>query len=133
MPSDPTAVVRPETPLERAICADPAWRTGAEWGEPRPGHPEGTVIAHVAHVLANVDRVALDPADRDRLRLVAIVHDAFKGEVDRSLQKTGENHHARRARRFAERFVSDTELLDVIELHDDAYLAWRHGRRSGDW
>ncbi len=38
-----------------------------------------------------------------------------------------------RARRFAERFLADADLLDVIELHDDAYLAWRHGRRTGDW
>ena len=131
--SDPDGIVRPETPLERAICADPAWRAGVAWGEPRSGHPEGTVIAHVGDVLANVDRVALGAADRERLRLAALVHDAFKGDVDRSLPKTGENHHAMRARRFAERHLDDPDLLDVIELHDDAYLAWRHGRRSGDW
>ena len=133
MPPDPADVVRPETDLERAICADPAWRAGIAWGEPRSGHPEGTVIAHTADVLANVDRVALDPADRARLRLAAIVHDAFKADVDRSLPKTGENHHAMRARRFAERYLDDADLLDVIELHDDAYLAWRQGSRDGDW
>ncbi len=133
MPSDPSDVVRPETPLEEAICADPAWRAGVEWGEPRSGHPEGTVIAHVADVLANVDRVAEGPADRERLRIATLVHDAFKSEVDRSLPKTGENHHGMRARRFAERYITDAELLDVIELHDEAYLAWRHGRRTGDW
>jgi RimJ/RimL family protein N-acetyltransferase len=131
--SDPDVIVQPETPLERAICADPAWRSGVAWGEPRSGHPEGTVLAHVGDVLANVDRVALDAADRERLRLAVLVHDAFKGDVDRSLPKTGENHHAMRARRFAERSLDDPDLLDVIELHDDAYLAWRHGRRSGDW
>ena len=131
--SDPDAIVHPETPLEQAICADPAWRAGVAWGEPRSGHPEGTVLAHVGDVLANVDRVALDADDRERLRLAALVHDAFKGDVDRSLPKTGENHHAMRARRFAERLLDDADLLDVIELHDDAYLAWRHGRRSGDW
>ncbi len=133
MPDDPSHVVRPETPLEEAICADPAWRAGVEWGEPRSGHPEGAVIAHVADVLANVDRVAEGPADRERLRIAAIVHDAFKSDVDRSLPKTGENHHGMRARRFAERYVADADLLDVIELHDDAYLAWRHGHRTGDW
>jgi RimJ/RimL family protein N-acetyltransferase len=131
--SDPVAVVRPETALERAICADPAWRAGVVWGEPRSGHPEGTVIAHVAEVLANVERVALDPADRARLRLAAIVHDAFKADVDRSRPKTGENHHAMRARRFAERHIADADLLDVIELHDEAYLAWRQAGRDGDW
>jgi RimJ/RimL family protein N-acetyltransferase len=133
MPADPADVVRPETAIERAICADPAWRAGMAWGEPRSGHPEGTVIAHVGEVLRNVDRVALDPADRARLRLAAIVHDAFKADVDRSRPKTGENHHAMRARRFAERHLSDADLLDVIELHDEAYLAWSEGRRGGSW
>jgi RimJ/RimL family protein N-acetyltransferase len=133
MPSDPSDVVRPETPLEEEICADPAWRAGVAWGEPRSGHPEGTVIAHIADVLLNVERVAAGAADRERLRLAAIVHDACKRDVDRSRPKTGSNHHAMRARRFAERHLSDADLLDVIELHDDAYLAWRHGRRTGDW
>jgi hypothetical protein len=32
---------------------------------------------------------------------------------------TGENHHAMIARRFAERYVDDPKLLDVIELHDE--------------
>jgi hypothetical protein len=131
--SDPDEIVRLETALERAICADPRWRAGVMWGEPRSGHPEGAVIAHVADVLANVDRVAQDAADREQLRVAALVHDAFKSEVDRSQPKAGENHHAMRARRFAEGYVDDADLLDVIELHDDAYLAWRHGSRSGDW
>ena len=89
MPSDPSDVVRPETPLEEEICADPAWRAGVAWGEPRSGHPEGTVIAHIADVLVNVERVATGAADRERLRLAAIVHDACKREVDRSRPKTG--------------------------------------------
>jgi hypothetical protein len=65
--------------------------------------------------------------------LIAIVHDSFKRDVDRSRPKTGENHHAMRARRFGERYTDDLAALDVIELHDDGYLAWRDGRRSGDW
>jgi hypothetical protein len=101
---------------------------------PRSGHPEGTIALHVRDVLANVDRIAAAPdPDRLRLRLIAIVHDSFKGDVDRSRPKTGENHHAMRARRFAERYIDDAAVLDVVELHDDAYIAWRHGVRSGDW
>ncbi len=133
-PLDPVGFVQPETDLERRICADPAWVAGSLWGAPRSGHPEGTVALHVRDVLANVDRIAppRDP-DRERLRLIAIVHDSFKGDVDRSRPKTGENQHGRRARGFAERYTDDSAVLDVIELHDDAYLAWRDGDRSGDW
>ena len=123
----------PETALERRIVHDPEWLEGAAWGRPRSGHPEGSVEAHIVEVLANVDRVATDPSDRRRLRLVALLHDTSKLRVDRSLPRRGANHHARLARRQAERFTDDPELLEVIELHDDAYHAWRLGACGGDW
>ena len=109
-----------ESDLEARIVADPAWQEGARWGEPRPGHPEGSVASHIAEVVTNVDRHAIDQDDRARLRLVALVHDTFKYQVDQSKPKSGDNHHAMLARRFAEGYVEDPELLDVIELHDEA-------------
>ena len=121
-----------ETDLERAIAADPEWQEGARWGRPRPGHPEGAVANHVADVLENVEREALDEEDRAALRLIALLHDAFKYRVDRRRPRTGENHHGGIARRFAERYVDDAELLEIVELHDEAYNAWRKGAR-GDW
>jgi hypothetical protein len=33
--SDPDEIVRPETALERAICADPRRRAGVVWGDMR--------------------------------------------------------------------------------------------------
>jgi hypothetical protein len=130
--SDPITAVQPENALERRVCVDPEWQVGMLWGKPRDGHPEGSVGVHTVDVLANVDRVAIDQSGRARLRFIALVHDAFKYRVDPCAPKTGENHHAMRARRFAERFITDGEALDVIELHDDAYLSWRDGDR-GDW
>ena len=123
----------PENELERRIVADPQWQEGAAWGQPRPGHPEGAVAAHIEQVLANIDREALDVADRRRLRFVALVHDTFKHRVQRERPRTGANHHAVIARRFAERYTDDLELLELIELHDAAYNAWLKGHRGGDW
>lgn len=125
--------IRPESDLETRITDDPAWAEGAAWGTPRPGHPEGTVRAHIVEVLANVDDVALDPLDRQRLRLITLLHDTFKYRVDRTRPRAGENHHAMLARRFAERYVEDEEILEVIELHDEAYNAWARGHRHGRW
>lgn len=122
-----------ENELERAIIRDPAWLAGGQWGEPRPGHPEGSVEAHLGEVLGNIDYEALDDEDRRRLRLVAITHDHFKYAVDRSRDRVGENHHGMLARRFAERYIDDAEVLDVIELHDEAFLSWKKGDRSGNW
>ena len=122
-----------ETELERRILADPEWAEGARWGKPRRAHPEGSIAAHVAEVLEHVDRVAIDDEDRRRLRLVALVHDTFKHRVERRLPRVGRNHHGAIARRFAERYIDDAELLEVIELHDEAYNAWQKGQRDGNW
>ncbi len=122
-----------ETKLEQRIAADAEWEEGAAWGSPRRGHPEGAVAAHIAEVLHNIDRLSDDQQQRERLRLVALVHDTFKHRVDPSKPRSGANHHAAIARTFAKRYIDDDELLDVIELHDEAYNSWGRGDRSGDW
>jgi hypothetical protein len=123
-----------ETELEAQICADPEWRRGVEWGKRRRGHPEGAIKRHIAEVLANVDRNATDGDARRRLRFVALTHDAFKYRVDVTRPRVGENHHGTIARRFSERFVTDDPvLLDIIELHDEAFNAYSVGERRDDW
>jgi len=122
-----------ETDLERRIAEDSAWQAGARWGRPRRGHPEGTVEAHIADVLQNIDVFYGDSPLREKLRLIALLHDTFKYQVDTRLPRSGENHHAMRARRFAERYIEGRDVLDVIELHDEAYNAWQNGSRDGKW
>jgi hypothetical protein len=121
----------PENELERALFADPALRQGLAWGRPRTGHPEGSVGAHVADLLETVDRWGEPGARRADLRFIALVHDAMKYRVHYWLPKVGENHHATRARRFAERYVPDERLLATIELHDRPYALWRKLQRGG--
>ena len=36
------------------ILADPRYQTNIEYGEPRPGHPEGKVKVHIADLEANL-------------------------------------------------------------------------------
>jgi hypothetical protein len=122
-----------ETELEARVCGDPDWLTGAEWGDPRPGHPEGATKFHIAEVFANVDRYAANADDRARLRLIALVHDTFKHQVNPEKPRVGENHHGMLARRFSERYIADTALLDIIELHDDAFNAYSMGLRREAW
>jgi hypothetical protein len=122
-----------ETELEKDICADFEWQQGIIWGIPRTGHLEGPVMYHIADVLANVDRYATTEEERRALRLIALVHDAFKYRVDLSKPKIGANHHAFIARKFAERYIHDPALLEIIELHDEAYNSWRLGTLRGTW
>lgn len=125
--------LQPENEVERRMLEDPRWQDRAAWGSVRPGHPEGTVRAHIEEVLANIDLKDHEPGARSRLRFIALVHDTFKGEVDPERPRSGDNHHALIARRYAERYTDDPDLLDVIELHDEAYNAWASGQRAQDW
>jgi hypothetical protein len=129
--SEQLAGIEPETDLERAVLADEDLREGLAWGKPRHGHPEGSVAAHVADLLRTIDQGGETARRRHDLRFVSIVHDSFKNRVRDWLPKTGENHHAMRARRFAERFTDDERLLATIELHDRPYAIWRRMQRKG--
>jgi hypothetical protein len=122
-----------ETDLERRIAADPEWQAGIDWGKPRFGHMEGPVKYHIAEVLANIDRQCTTAEERRLLRLVALIHDTFKYRVDESRPKIGTNHHAYIARQFAERYISDPVVLNLIELHDEAYNGWRLGAHRDRW
>jgi hypothetical protein len=118
-----------ETELERVLTADPVLREGLAWGKPRRGHPEGSVGAHVADLLETIERWGETGSRREELRFLALVHDSLKYQVQKWRPKTGENHHALRARRFAERYTGDERLLATIEQHDRPYNLWRKARR----
>ena len=122
----------PKNDLERAVTAEPELLAGLAWGKPRKAHPEGAVGAHVADLLAILDReYAAGDEQRAQLRLITLIHDSFKYRVQNWRPKTGSNHHAGRARRFAERFTHDEGILATIELHDRPYSLWRKMRRRG--
>jgi hypothetical protein len=121
----------PETDLERAVSEDPELLAGLAWGKPREGHPEGSVGSHVSDLLEALDSAGEDAETRSLLRFLALVHDSFKYRVHEWLPKAGANHHAARARHFAERFTSDERLLGVLEHHDRPYALWRKMQRQG--
>lgn len=120
---------KPETRLETRIFNDKSWQIGLEWGKPRKGHPEGKVKYHIREVLDNVEKVIEDDLMRYRLRLVTLIHDTFKYKEDLSFPRNWDKHHAALARQFAEYYVKDETVLDLIELHDEAYYCWRWQHR----
>jgi hypothetical protein len=121
-----------ETHAERLIASDPDWQAGLAWGVPRPGHPEGQIVWHIREVLDNVEQFFGESPERGRLRLIAMVHDTFKHQVDRTVPRTATNTHEYLARRFTERFVGDMGVLEVVELHDRAFKIHRNMQRTGD-
>jgi hypothetical protein len=119
----------PENALEAAVTADPVLLRGLGWGEPRRGHPEGSVGRHVADLLGQIERWGERGPRRADLRFITLVHDSLKYQEHDWLPHVGLNHHATRARRLAERYSDDERLLSVIQLHDRPYHLWRRMRR----
>ena len=120
-------LLQPETDLERRLMLHPLMREGLQWGEPRYGHPEGKVAYHVADIFENIRRLS-PPISAEvyrQMRLITLLHDTFKFQETKQFPRDWSQHHGIIARRFAEDFIDDKAVLDVIELHDEAYYCWR--------
>jgi hypothetical protein len=122
---DLAAELRPENELERRLLNIPGFTEGLFWGVPRYGHPEGEVYKHIKEVLENIDRLGLNGLARERLRLIAFVHDTFKYQEDRNRPRDWSRHHGALGRSFLARHCDDEPVLDIVELHDEAYYCWR--------
>lgn len=127
MPGSKAAIfslLEPENELEKRLLEHPAFMEGLFWGKPRRGHPEGEVYKHVREVLNNIDQLDLTKREREKLRLIAYVHDTFKYIEDKSQPRDWSKHHAVHARRFLSDFVQDKDVLDIIEWHDEVFHCW---------
>ena len=115
------------------LTADARYGANLDWGEPRHGHPEGTIRAHIAELERNAAVVApkLAEADRWRLRLLIHAHDTFKPDAA-DVRISDPRSHASLARAFLAEFCpDDAGLLDIVQFHDEPYALWRqeqHGR-----
>lgn len=123
---DPAAVqlLQPEDEMEWDLLKEPDFIKGLHWGFPRYGHPEGKVLLHVREVLDNIEKLDLEVKIRQKMRLIAIVHDTFKFLEDKGEARDWSRHHGLLARQFLEKRVDNKLVLDIIELHDEAYYIW---------
>lgn len=123
----------PESALERRIAQDSEWLGRVLQPLPRFGSPPVIRLSsHIADVLHNIDLEAPDRHARERLRLIALLHDTFKD--DPSPGVSGDYVvHGERARALAERFINDEGVLDVIYVHDEGARAWEIGAVLQDW
>ncbi|MBB4080916.1 hypothetical protein GGR28_003555 [Lewinella aquimaris] len=120
-----TALLNPETSLEASFLRDEEYLRGLIWGVPRYGHPEGTIWRHIIEINQNIDALPIDPETRRKLRIISFVHDTFKHVEHRGNPRDWSKHHSVYARNFLARYVDDPLLLNVVELHDEAYYCWR--------
>jgi hypothetical protein len=119
--------------IYKAITDDPRYKRNLDWGEARQGHPEGTVRAHIAEVDRNVEalRDRLSGPDYWKLKVLVHTHDTFKGEALPGVAITDPGSHASLARVFLADFCDDTDLLAMVQYHDEPFALWRQFEAKG--
>jgi hypothetical protein len=116
-----------------SIQADARYQRNIAWGAPRPGHPEGSLHAHIVELEENLARLAplLDRVEILKLRLLIHTHDTFKAESPESVSITNPASHASLARDFLARFSADEDLLLMAQYHDEPFALWRQWNSKG--
>jgi len=118
------------------IKADPRYKKNIEYGQPRDGHPEGKVKFHIADLEANLEILAeknISDSDYWKLKFIIHVHDSFKAEGQKESPTLHPLNHASLAREYASQFTDDTDLLNMIQFHDENYHLWREYALTGDY
>ena len=116
-----------------AITSDPRYQRNLDWGKVRPGHPEGTIRAHVAELERNLERLRekLSETDYWRLKVLIHTHDTFKGEAQPDAPIAAPNSHASLARAFLAEFCDDADMLAMVQYHDEPFALWRQFKLKG--
>jgi len=115
------------------ITADPRYLANLDWGEARPGHPEGTVRAHIAEIEPNLEtlRPRLKDDEYWKLKLLIHTHDSFKGEAKPGVAITDPSSHASIARAFLAQYCDDADLLAMVQYHDEPFALYRQFESKG--
>ncbi len=116
-----------------AIVSESRYLKNLDWGAPRPGHPEGTVRAHIAEVERNLDRLRsrLTEDEYWKLRVLVHTHDTFKADAARGVPITDPRSHASLAAAFLAEYCRDAGLLAMVQYHDEPFALWRQHKSKG--
>lgn len=113
-----------EVALEKLRC-DPRYLSNIDWGEPRKGHPEGSIGSHIEELefnLAAIDEF-LDSDEIAKLRLMIHIHDLMKPNV-----VPGGPHHGELAAQLLKEFCDDEDMVHMIREHDTFFRLWLASR-----
>jgi hypothetical protein len=116
-----------------AVIGDPRYQRNLDWGEPRAGHPEGTVRAHIAELERNLKtfRPRLSDVEYWKLKLLIHTHDTFKAEARAGTAIADPRSHASLARACLAEFCADDDLLAMVQYHDEPFALWRQAEAKG--
>jgi len=116
-----------------AVVSDPRYQHNLDWGDPRPGHPEGTVRAHIVEIERNLEalRPKLSDAEYWKLKILIHTHDSFKREAREGAPITDPESHASLARAFLASLCDDPDLRAMVQYHDEPFALWRQFSAKG--
>ncbi len=110
------------------VKADPLYQKNIEYGEPRPGHPEGKLKFHIADLESNLERLrekGISDEEYWKSKFMIHVHDICKPEAQENTPTLHPCNHATLAKEYAREFTNDTDLLNMIQYHDENYELWK--------
>lgn len=119
--------------IYNTVVRDPRYLINLDWGKPRSGHPEGTVRAHIAEIELNLEtlRPKLNDDDYWKLKLLIHTHDSFKSNAQPGVAITDPRSHASLARAFLAEFCDDSDLLTMVQFHDEPFALYRQHQSKG--
>ena len=125
-------MMNPHEQILAEIQADQRYQQNIQWGQPRPGHPEGAIRQHIQELEVNLEQLRPRISDDDvwKLRILIHTHDTFKPEAQQDVPISHPRSHASLARQFLQEYISDDDLLAMVQLHDEPYALW-HKHRAG--
>jgi hypothetical protein len=117
----------------REITGNAQYLKNLDWGEPRSGHPEGTIRAHIAELERNLEalRTKLSETEYWKLKILIHTHDTFKPQAQERAPISAPKSHASLARDFLASFRDDPDLLAMAQNHDVPYALWLRFRAQG--
>lgn len=117
--------------LQRVI-SDDRYQKNLDWGQPRSGHPEGSVRAHIAELEQNLDLMRERFSDDEywKLKLLIHTHDTFKADANHAAPITHPRSHASLACTFLSDYCDDSDLLNMVQFHDEPYALWRQNEKG---
>lgn len=117
------------------IIQDPLYQANLDWGHHRPGHPEGTVRAHIAELEQNLEtlRARLTETDYWKLKILIHTHDTFKAGAKVGAPIKDADSHASLAGKFLAGHCDDPDLLAMVQYHDEPFALWRQFQAKGEY
>ena len=118
------------------ILNDPEYSKNIEFGEPRAGHPEGKIKFHIADLEDNLESLRVKGITEEefwKLKFLIHTHDICKPIAQSDTPTLHPNNHATLAKHFANRFTDDTDLLNIIQYHDENYELWKEYKKKNEF